>query len=77
MKLGGWQRVWVLIAALWLPLGGWQFAVDSGPASTPSITRVLSGLAMWAGPLLMLYGIELAVAWVRRGFAPSMQAGAE
>ena len=63
MRLNGWQRLWVVIASLWMPLGIWQWAVLS-----PSLQGLALGFAVCATPLAVLYAAGLTVAWVRRGF---------
>jgi len=69
MRLNGWQRLWVVIAALWTPIGVWQSAV----LLPMSVQAVAVGFAMWATPLVVLYAAGLTVAWVRRGFTQQVR----
>ena len=64
MRLNGWQRLWVVLAALWFPVTVWQF-VTIGDGSATSIGL---GILVCATPLALLYAAGLTVAWVRRGF---------
>jgi hypothetical protein len=62
VTLNGWQRLWVVIAVLWLPLAG-QAVVRVGTTEM-WWTKLVVGVAVWAIPLLVLYGVGLVVAWV-------------
>jgi len=65
MRLNGWQRLWVVIAALWTPIGVWQLTTV---LSRPSVATTVLGIAAWATPSALLYLVGVTVAWVRRGF---------
>lgn len=65
MKLNGWQRLWVVLSAIWLcvwaPIG---YAVW--------YPMPWSMFGWWAllnlGPPMATYALGLAIAWVIRGF---------
>ena len=62
MQLNGWQRLWVLTAAIWTVIVV-LFTVSLGVGSP------ISTFAWWVIPPLSLYAFGWAIAWVRRGFS--------
>jgi hypothetical protein len=65
MNLNGWQRLWVVVFALWgLAIALW--AILLGPEGTGLALPVL-GL-MWLIPASFAYGLGWSVGWIRRGF---------
>jgi uncharacterized membrane protein len=67
MKLGGWQRLWLLLLAIWLPFAVWQFSVRLETPSTAqnTVTSIfLVGMVL----VLVLFPLAFAGNWVRRGF---------
>lgn len=118
-RLNGWQRLWLVVAVIWLPMSAWVVADDfPTDADRPSYAKALveqqklielaqsrmlgaplvlsekekwaraaewnrqidrdildaqliaagKGLALWIGPMMALYLLGMAVAWIRTGF---------
>ena len=67
MNLNGWQRAWIVLVVIWLPLGLWQYAAIFSEEGL-SLRAVVAGLAVYAIPLAVLYAFGTVIAWVRRGF---------
>jgi hypothetical protein len=66
MSLNGYQRIFAVIAALWLVVAA-QFSLAVGAGSDSIALKVGAFLAGWAIPLAVLYVGGLVVAWVVRG----------
>jgi hypothetical protein len=62
-RLNGWQRIWVVLAVVWMPFGTWQAA---SVGRNPEAFAV--GFALAGAPLVVLYILGLTVGWIRRGF---------
>jgi len=68
MKLNGWQRLWVVLSALWTGVVACMLALavqehdDGWIHWTPT-------LLAWIAPIASVYAIGAGVVWVRRGFA--------
>jgi hypothetical protein len=69
-RINGWQRAWLLSAALWAVVvmvlaGRFQSSVDQ---ADPEVNMTLFALRLWMTPVAAMYALGLGVAWVRRGF---------
>ena len=76
MSLNGWQRLWVVVSALWL-IGSGVLIVAltlDDPAWRPEWRYVGSILLLWLLPPLLLYALGVAAGWVYRGFAVRQKA---
>lgn len=68
-RLGGWQRLWVVLVVIWtvpiLLLGyiGW-------PQQSEQVAKFAGFLVgSWLVPPFVVYALGLGVGWIRRGFA--------
>ena len=66
MQMNGWQRLWLVASILWavaiLQLAGIVRPDNATRASAALVLR------LWIVPVAAVYGLGLALAWVRRGF---------
>jgi len=60
-RLGGWQRLWVVVAVLWGLLVVAVAALDSG-------VEIDIALMVWLVPVSGLYALGASVGWIVRGF---------
>jgi len=66
--LNGWQRLWVVVAVVLLPLVVSTIMVKFSTEKMHTDEMVIIGLFLWAGLVGAIYLFGFAVAWVRRGF---------
>jgi hypothetical protein len=70
MRINGWQRLWLVASILWavviLLLAG--ILQSDGGQTVPSANTALLVARLWIVPVAAVYGLGLALVWVRRGF---------
>jgi hypothetical protein len=75
-KLNGWQRLFVLIAIIYgiVAILSWYAIVTDAVSSAEEdiiyfiLRHIWYSFLFWSIPLVFLYSLGSAIAWVRRGF---------
>jgi predicted membrane channel-forming protein YqfA (hemolysin III family) len=71
-RLNGWQRLWVVLSALWLALVcAFTALVWSSQGGSASV--LLYAFLGWVLPSALLYLLGLSAAWIIRGFRRANQ----